>query len=1401
MNDICSIIPQVINPNTNKETDSRLFTDLLSVLSSRDEALDIYLRTKDERFEKSFNDIITKDEFGEPTIESLLKVPGIDEFISNENMSKYLEQQIDFKDKPATQQSVNEAIEEAVKFNNDSKFKDTHTAIVENKDGNTHIRVQPANNRDNAIAHDMSVQYALNNKLIQILAKYNISVDILNDAERREGLAGIVDFTTAKTFSNGMIKLIRIAKGELGQKYLPEEFSHVALRAMRGNPLVDRYLNYILENNLTEQILGNSYEANRQYYSQFSNPEMLLAEEAAGQLLAQHIIDGYTPNNKTTQNFLQRVWNAIKSFFKKFNANEIEDAIDYANKFASNIATDIMTNESLGTFETSELFDNVKLAHLEEEVTNAEKYVKKAMIIELKRLEMFKNKKNSTRFVEKQQQLLYDMQKKVQRHDDIIAVYEYVLREVRILNQLKDRFEEIKTDGTYSDKQIASFLRDAKNYIDSYVIMNNKYYELVDDDDELNKEDYILEAKKLMDECTSLVSQLLTSYRKNAKSITMRLLKPVYGDAVEVAYGKFKGTYTLEDIVTKVHHDITITDKWLNSAANTNELGIKAIDNILKRIKSKSKSDVIQYKNVIYALAQELKNKGVNDFEWLYERYSDGTRTENYIDRYNWGEFNRAKSQFFAEIEKKYGKKPGSKQKRKQKNQEIKEWYDNNTVKKYRGSQNNNELVPSDKYINPLYIEINNPNDARHEFYSKFIMIKHRMDRYLPDKVTQPNRTIKIRKDLIERVRQTRGIKDSINEIWEDIQDDFIRRSDNIDFGYIPTIQDFNDHEVQELPIFYTKRRKGESEEDISTDAVSTLLAYCDMALKYKYMNDMIDQLEVARDVLGRRDVPQTINETTNKKQKIRDAGMKYEADAKKLNSRIQERLDALYNMQVYQRYMADEGTFGNTRIDKGKTANALNKLTALNVYALNMLSGISNVITGNIMMRIEGWSKQFVTNREINRADKIYRRELIDYIKEMNSNVKTNKLALFDEFVDVMQDYDKNITDVEWDKQGFKRLIQGDTLYFFNNVGEHWMQNRTAIALALHHKMLDKNGNETNLWDALEVVYFNGLNNEGIPIYSDKDMGLGAKLRLKEGTKELDGSEFNEEKRFKFERLSAGLNHRMHGIYDKQDQNMIQMFGLGRMAMMFRKYMKPAWDRRFAHSQYDADLDIVTEGYYMTTYRFLKELGGNLKEYHKLMLSDTFNNMTKEEQQNVYRAITEEAFFILMIALAHLFDFLNDDDYEEEEIIEEGEDGEIRIKKIKGEPKSSIGQATKDWQNDGNLLHAFIKTMMLIGQVTAKREALEIGQMVPIKHPKTTLMTPLKLLDSPAAAISTIEGTIGLLDLFEPKNYTDILESGRFKGHSKAYRALWKSPLSGPLKQYQRTVHPESLIKWLEIY
>ena len=77
----------------------------------------------------------------------------------------------------------------------------------------------------------------------------------------------------------------------------------------------------------------------------------------------------------------------------------------------------------------------------------------------------------------------------------------------------------------------------------------------------------------------------------------------------------------------------------------------------------------------------------------------------------------------------------------------------------------------------------------------------------------------------------------------------------------------------------------------------------------------------------------------------------------------------------------------------------------------------------------------------------------------------------------------------------------------------------------------------------------------------------------------------------------------------------MAQMFAIGRMCLMFRKYMKPSWDRRFGFSQYDPDLDVTTEGYYITTYRFLKSLKDNLLDTHKLLISDTYKNLLPEEQ------------------------------------------------------------------------------------------------------------------------------------------------------------------------------------------
>ena len=115
---------------------------------------------------------------------------------------------------------------------------------------------------------------------------------------------------------------------------------------------------------------------------------------------------------------------------------------------------------------------------------------------------------------------------------------------------------------------------------------------------------------------------------------------------------------------------------------------------------------------------------------------------------------------------------------------------------------------------------------------------------------------------------------------------------------------------------------------------------------------------------------------------------------------------------------MADEGTFGKTTIDKGKVANFVNRVTSLNSLALNVLSGISNVATGKVMMRIESFSGEFFHEKNTIKADKNYGKELPAFLAQLGERVKTNKLALWDELFNVMQEYEQNTREVNFDRK-----------------------------------------------------------------------------------------------------------------------------------------------------------------------------------------------------------------------------------------------------------------------------------------------------------------------------------------------------------------------------------------------
>lgn len=176
------------------------------------------------------------------------------------------------------------------------------------------------------------------------------------------------------------------------------------------------------------------------------------------------------------------------------------------------------------------------------------------------------------------------------------------------------------------------------------------------------------------------------------------------------------------------------------------------------------------------------------------------------------------------------------------------------------------------------------------------------------------------------------------------------------------------------------------------------------------------------------------------------------------------------------------------------------------------------------------------------------------------------------------------------------------------NNAGEHFMQNRVFLALAVRFKLKDAQGNEINLWDAHEVV----KGSDGIE-----------RVQLKKGVTKMDGSAFTSRDVEQISRRSARINQKIQGIYNTEDMNAFQRLAIGRLAMMFRKWMPSSWNRRFQGEYYNFDLGDTEQGFYNSFYfDFLKTLAQDLKSF-EFNWRTRYNELTPKQQQNARRVAT----------------------------------------------------------------------------------------------------------------------------------------------------------------------------------
>lgn len=1349
----CAIIPKVLNKE-GKKVDSKLFSDLLSYLpNNRAEVVRIYQITKNPDFIQDWLPKLAVDSNGEPTVRSMLQKTNLSKFVDEMAVLKKLNRDIGYfkkgMDRPAlwikNAENYKKLTDKARKFNFESPFRDEYVArvisIADTESFRTFfgVRVEKRNKLNSLEAKQMDYNASLNEKLRDILAAHGVSIGTLTELEERLGANGVTDFSQAEVAANGMIEMIRLAEGIKGEKALPEEFAHFALEALgSNNPLVTRLINLLVDKGLVQEILGEDYE---QYQQAYKGDEVRLAKEAAGKLLAKHLLQAETIPAKPYKNLLQRIISSIKNFFKGLSASSIQKAMKQADRDFGKLARDILDGSIDDQIDIKNITESEEYFSLAERVERDKQLLQGIINGELKRLKIYESRTANANFTTSQKALITDLESKLALNNTVEGIYTFIEEAMSTLQQLSDRLVRVQNTPGTNINQKAKVLRDIRNYLYSYrKTLDDIRGALIDEEAEADNR-YGQRVRTALDKAETLLDDMFKKYEKVGMPLFIDFLKPFVGDGLVVPYGKWKGRkITADELAKSADSDISFFDRWLDSMADSSSYVLKIFDQAVKTSKENARLKTIEVEKKLAAATIQLEQAGVRSVEWMYERDDEGNLTGNYISDINWGNYYKAREKMYAALRDKYGKNPSGKALI-EFNNAVRAWYAAN-VDVIAGQRTPKKSIYGNKEFDSLSPE-------KKKYYDTVMDIKKELDALLPDNCTTLRSAVKIRKDLVERVKASDGVKSGAKSIWENIKDQFIRRSDDTFIGTRSTIKDFEGNEVQKLPIYFLKMKEGENMNDLSTDIVGTLTAYAAMANDFAEMNKVIDVLELGRDML--RDHLK-INKTRGEKplvEKFTSMGRKVESKVLKSKDdrRIIERLNDWFEMQVYGRYLADEGTFGKTKIDKAKVANFANRMTSLNSLALNVLSGVSNVATGRVMMRIESFCKQFFSERDTIKADKIYAAEMPAFLGEFGKRVKTSKLALWSELFNVMQEYEQDVREINFNrKTRLSRTATSSALFFMNNAGEHWMQHRTSLALANRYKMKGPNGEIVSLWDAMEVVYIDPSNK-----------ALGAKLQVRDGFTKMDGTEFTKEDIIRFSRKSAAINQRLHGIYNMLDRNAIQRLAIGRMGIMFRKWIKPSLNRRFKSLSYNFDLEEWTEGYYRTTGRFIWQTIKELKE-GKFALIANWKNLDEREKANIIRAATEVGHLVAIAAIIALI----------------------------------------SWPDDKKNTPWFIKML----EYQLRRLYTEVGSQVP---GPTMLYEGLRIIKSPAAAVNTIENTIDLVGLLNPWNYEwfngedALMKSGRYKGESKAIKLFFESPLIPMNRTIYRAIHPEEGIPFFK--
>jgi len=409
------------------------------------------------------------------------------------------------------------------------------------------------------------------------------------------------------------------------------------------------------------------------------------------------------------------------------------------------------------------------------------------------------------------------------------------------------------------------------------------------------------------------------------------------------------------------------------------------------------------------------------------------------------------------------------------------------------------------------------------------------------------------------------------------------------------------------------------------------------------------------------------------------------------VGSKSLEHYEKWLKMVFYGQFEKDEGTWQ-------KVARVIQNYTSYKGMALNPLSAINNQVYGTIMSKIEAGASVYFSKADWKEANKEYFKGMVSfYNDDATKGEFTTKQSAFVNYFDIMMDFKEMALgneDVNLANRALQKVSNvASKAYMLEHASEHNLQNRTLLAMAHSHRLVDgqlvsfydyKRGKMKKITfgkkdgmtkaEAKKAIAENKALEKTIKEKFEKHKKLYDLVTFKDGVMTFDES-LSTEEIAEFQRRVLGVNQYLHGIYNKEDAGAMQEVALGRLAIQFRKWMRPGWNKRFGNrfgeEYWNERRSVKEQGIYVATAKFFAAPARDLYAEYKDMKGTSeamgaatflarlvgdyaqfvvnvkvhYHTLNDMEKAGVKRTMKEYATFCIAVGLAYAAASIKGDD------------------------------------------------------------------------------------------------------------------------------------------------------------